>query len=205
MEAAQLLAQRSEEGPCSPESSPKQSWLGRRKGQGPSSGAEPSRKTGLCAGGRHEEKGEKSLAWDQKGRAEPTEPKGFDGAGHVGSRNEHGTQNTQRQCPCPEGPSRRGGPPSGGQAAAGRHPRLRRGPGWRLGGGGGGSQHGVKEGWARETPRATSLPWGSALDLAWGAQTAPAGTLLCYGAALRTRAGEGQSHSMADTALSCGA
>ena len=68
MEAAQLLAQRSEEGPCSPESSPKQSWLGRRKGQGPSSGAEPSRKTGLCAGGRHEEKGEKSLAWDQKGR-----------------------------------------------------------------------------------------------------------------------------------------
>lgn len=97
-------------------------------------------------GGRHEEKGEKSLTWDQTGRAEPTEPKGFDGAGHVGSRNEHGTQNTQRQRPCPEGPSRQGGPPSGGRAAAGRHPRLRRGPGWRLRGGGGGSQHGVKEG-----------------------------------------------------------
>lgn len=130
MEPAQLLAQRSEEGPCSPESSPKQSWLGRRKGQGPSSGAGPAGRQDYVQERAYEEgdteKGEKSLAWDQTGRAEPTEPKGFSQAGHVGSKLEHGTQNTQRQRPCPEGPALKTGTgPARWRAGSSepRHPR----------------------------------------------------------------------------------
>lgn len=124
-------------------------------------------------GGRHKEKGEKSLAWDQMGRAEPTEPKGFDGAGHVGAE-----MSTGRRTPRGSAPAR--GTLKTGQAtewragSSGQTPALEART-WVEDGGrrGGSGKRGppstgpVKEGWAGETPRTTSLPWGSALDLAW--------------------------------------
>lgn len=88
-------------------------------------------------GGRHKEKGEKSLAWDQMGRAEPTEPKGFDGAGHVGAE-----MSTGRRTPRGSAPAR--GTLKTGQAtewragSSGQTPALEART-WVEDGGGGGA------------------------------------------------------------------
>lgn len=107
-----------------PESSPKQSWLGPQEGAGDElDRAQQERQDYVQEGdtrGDTRRKGEKSLAWDRTGRAEPTEPKGTAGAGHVGSRNEHGRR-TPRGAPCPEGPLKTGWAAVEEQAAAGRH------------------------------------------------------------------------------------
>ena len=127
-------------------------------------------------GGRHKEKGEKSLAWDQMGRAEPTEPKGFDGAGHMGAEMSTGYRTPRGSAPA-QGTLKTGWAAEWRADSSGQTPALEARTwvedGGRRGVEGGSSQRGpvstgpVKEGWAGETLHVTSLLWGSALDLAW--------------------------------------